>query len=61
MNFMTNPRLNERADYNQIVKLIEPDSRVLDVGCGSGELLKQLIKEKISGFPHPTGALGSKS
>ena len=46
MNFMTNPRLNERADYNQIVKLIEPDSRVLDVGCGSGELLKQLIKEK---------------
>ncbi|THB65076.1 MAG: methionine biosynthesis protein MetW [Spirochaetaceae bacterium] len=33
-------------DYNQIIKMIEPNSRVLDLGCGNGELLLRLAKEK---------------
>jgi homoserine O-acetyltransferase len=32
----------KRVDYDQIVELIEPDSRVLDLGCGNGELLTRL-------------------
>ena len=44
-------KLSERAkrariDYALIESLIEPDSRVLDVGCGDGELLAQLIADK---------------
>ncbi|NTV30105.1 MAG: methionine biosynthesis protein MetW, partial [Candidatus Omnitrophica bacterium] len=34
-----------RLDYTIIADIIEPGSRVLDLGCGSGELLA-LIKEK---------------
>lgn len=33
-------------NYSEIVKLIEPNSKVLDLGCGDGTLLKQLIEEK---------------
>lgn len=34
-----------RLDYKIIVHIIEPGSRVLDLGCGDGELLA-LLKEK---------------
>lgn len=33
-------------NYSEIVKLIEPNSKVLDLGCGDGTLLKRLIEEK---------------
>ena len=33
-------------EYREIIKLIEPNSTVLDLGCGSGRLLKELIKKK---------------
>ncbi len=36
------PRLN----YNEIVKIVEKGSTVLDLGCGNGELLARLINEK---------------
>jgi homoserine O-acetyltransferase len=35
-----------RVDYDLIESLIEPDTTVLDVGCGSGELLANLIRDK---------------
>ncbi len=35
-----------RVDYDLIESLIEPDSSVLDVGCGSGELLVNLVRDK---------------
>ena len=35
-----------RADFNVIVDLVEPNSRVLDLGCGDGTLLSLLIHEK---------------
>ncbi|MBN1816940.1 MAG: homoserine O-acetyltransferase [Sedimentisphaerales bacterium] len=35
-----------RVDYELIESLIEPESKVLDVGCGDGELLAQLIRDK---------------
>jgi methionine biosynthesis protein MetW len=37
---------NIRPDYKIIFKIIETGSSVLDLGCGSGELLNLLIKEK---------------
>ncbi|MFH1378815.1 MAG: methionine biosynthesis protein MetW [bacterium] len=39
------------ADYKQIVNIIEPKSKVLDLGCGSGELLAVLRDTK-----HVTGS-----
>ncbi|MFM7085102.1 MAG: methionine biosynthesis protein MetW [Hyphomicrobium sp.] len=39
------PQLN-RVDHVLISEMVEPNSRVLDVGCGDGALLKLLIKEK---------------
>ena len=33
-------------DYDEIVKLVEPESSVLDLGCGDGELLARLIAAK---------------
>ncbi|KPK76209.1 MAG: hypothetical protein AMJ79_07655 [Phycisphaerae bacterium SM23_30] len=36
----------ERVDHRQIARLIEPDSTVLDLGCGDGQLLALLQKEK---------------
>ncbi len=35
-----------RVDYDLIESLIEPGNAVLDVGCGSGELLANLIRDK---------------
>ena len=35
-----------RVDYELIESLIEPDSRVLDIGCGDGELLANLTEDK---------------
>jgi methionine biosynthesis protein MetW len=35
-----------RSDYAIISQLIEPDSRVLDLGCGEGELLQWLAENK---------------
>ncbi len=35
-----------RVDYNVIESLIEPNSTVLDIGCGDGELLANLIADK---------------
>ncbi|MFZ0034297.1 MAG: homoserine O-acetyltransferase [Sedimentisphaerales bacterium] len=35
-----------RVDYERIESLIEPDSSVLDVGCGDGQLLVSLIRDK---------------
>lgn len=32
--------------YDQIVSVIDSDSKVLDLGCGDGELLNRLIREK---------------
>jgi methionine biosynthesis protein MetW len=32
--------------YDEIVKLVEPQSTVLDLGCGDGELLLRLMKER---------------
>jgi homoserine O-acetyltransferase len=35
-----------RVDYELVESLIEPDSTVLDVGCGDGELLARLRQDK---------------
>jgi homoserine O-acetyltransferase len=35
-----------RVDYELISSLIDPKSKILDVGCGDGELLSRLIAEK---------------
>jgi len=36
----------ERAEYPVITKMIAKNSRVIDLGCGNGSLLENLIKEK---------------
>jgi methionine biosynthesis protein MetW len=35
-----------RVDLQLIADLIEPGARILDVGCGDGQLLDYLVKEK---------------
>ncbi|MHC4707243.1 MAG: methionine biosynthesis protein MetW, partial [Planctomycetota bacterium] len=35
-----------RVDYESIESLIEPNSKVLDIGCGDGELLSELTADK---------------
>ena len=35
-----------RHDFAEILRLVRPGARVLDVGCGSGELLDLLRREK---------------
>ena len=39
-------RLAGRADFAVIARLVTPGSRVLDLGCGEGELLEWLIRHK---------------
>lgn len=36
----------KRTEFDQIIAWAEPDSRVLDLGCGDGTLLSRLIKER---------------
>jgi methionine biosynthesis protein MetW len=44
---MTNQERNTlRIDQQRIIDLIRPRSRVLDLGCGNGELLYKLMQEK---------------
>lgn len=35
-----------REDFAEILKLVRPNARVLDIGCGEGELLELLTREK---------------
>jgi methionine biosynthesis protein MetW len=37
---------NTREDFKEILRLVRPGARVLDIGCGEGELLDLLIREK---------------
>ncbi|MEE2761561.1 MAG: methionine biosynthesis protein MetW [Pseudomonadota bacterium] len=43
---VTYPHYNLREDLRIVAGMIEPDSRLLDVGCGDGALLDYLIHEK---------------
>jgi len=36
----------ERPEYDIITSLIEPGSKIIDLGCGNGTLLKKLIAEQ---------------
>ncbi|HEY3826423.1 MAG TPA: methionine biosynthesis protein MetW [Bryobacteraceae bacterium] len=38
--------LTERPDFHVIGEIVEPGSRVLDLGCGEGELLAWLVEHK---------------
>lgn len=42
----SNHRESERAEYHIIVNMVKQNSRVIDLGCGSGALLALLKKEK---------------
>lgn len=35
-----------REDFREILRLVRPGARVLDIGCGEGELLELLAREK---------------
>jgi methionine biosynthesis protein MetW len=35
-----------REDFREILRLVRPGARVLDVGCGEGELMEALVREK---------------
>jgi methionine biosynthesis protein MetW len=43
---VTGPHLTTREDFREILRLVRPGSRVLDVGCGEGELLELLATQK---------------
>jgi methionine biosynthesis protein MetW len=38
--------VTQREDFREILRLVRPGSRLLDVGCGEGELLELLSREK---------------
>ena len=38
--------ITDREDFREIMRLVRPGARVLDVGCGEGELLDLLQREK---------------
>jgi methionine biosynthesis protein MetW len=43
--------LLERKDLRAIFEIIKPNSKVLDLGCGDGVLLKELVfRKKVSGL-----------
>jgi methionine biosynthesis protein MetW len=37
---------NIHLDHQMIISIVKPDSRVLDLGCGEGELLYPLVRDK---------------
>lgn len=37
---------NVRFDHKAILKLVKPETTVLDLGCGTGELLALLVRER---------------
>lgn len=41
--------MNGRADYDLIAQLVPDHSRVLDLGCGDGELLRRLLDKGCTG------------
>jgi len=43
---MTTGKRRRRVDYELIEEMIPPDSRVLDLGCGDGQLLEELVEKK---------------
>jgi len=43
---LTGQNLTSREDFREILRLVRPGSRVLDVGCGEGELLELLTARK---------------
>ena len=60
MNYIDSPEINDnrnydysnfsdeaRQEYDIIVKYIQPNTNVLDLGCGNGSLLMRLKKEKM--------------
>ena len=40
------PSEQPRLDYRVILELVKPNSSVLDLGCGDGELLSLLVRER---------------
>ncbi|AKL98405.1 methionine biosynthesis protein MetW [Endomicrobium proavitum] len=38
--------ISEHIEYTKIASVIKPDSKILDLGCGGGELMNYLIKTK---------------
>jgi len=38
--------MSVREDFREILRLVRPGSRVLDVGCGEGDLLELLARDK---------------
>lgn len=42
----SNTPSEEREEYKLICEMVEPNSKVIDLGCGNGSLLEKLIKEK---------------
>ena len=43
---MTFTIADEREDFREILRLVRPSSRVLEIGCGEGALLELLAREK---------------
>jgi methionine biosynthesis protein MetW len=42
---LEHPRAPMREDFKEILRLVKPGSRVLDIGCGEGALLELLTRE----------------
>lgn len=47
VNTIARNQLGDRLDHLFIVDVVEPGSRVLDLGCGRGTLLKMLVDKKL--------------